>query len=205
MLFFYSAQNKDDQPERGTIDAVSAQAAVQALREMDLIAEELHEATLQEKKAISEGTIDIPDMLHTPNLVLEGEIDIPDTKPEPQEEKIPKEPKKQKAKPAKKRKKKKNYYPFQDTLRLYAGWLLAWYCIVYMLGGYQYTRDLSFRIPYIEALLPPFSPIVLTFTLAAFLFLLCTSLHKTFGSGRVKGIVISVLGIAVFTLYRLNV
>ena len=55
MLFFYSARNKDGQPERGTIDAVSAQAAVQALKEMDLTAEELHEATLQEKKAVAKA------------------------------------------------------------------------------------------------------------------------------------------------------
>ena len=74
-----------------------------------------------------------------------------------------------------------------------------------MLGGYQYTRSLPFRIPYVEALLPPFSPIVLSFTLAAFLFLLCTSLQKALGGGKLSAAILSILGIAAFVLYRLNV
>ena len=192
MLFFYSARNKENELIRGTIDALSAQAARESLRDMELIAEELHEATLQEKEAASSKKKDFPE--GTPNLILEGE------------EKPPVKEKQMKTKePTKKRKRKKQYYPFQDTLRLYAGWLLAWYCIVYILGGYQHTRNLSFRIPYVEALLPPFSPIVLTFTLVAFLFLLCTSLHKTLGKGKVVGTVLSIAGVGVFVFYRLNV
>lgn len=205
MLFFYSALNKDDQLVRGTIDAVNSDAARLALKEMDLKPEELHEATLQEKKASAEGTIDFPDTMSTPNLVLEGEIEM--QKPEtPKATKKPEqlqknEPKKKRASPSK----KKKYHPFTDTIRLYAGWLLAWYCIVYILGGYQYTRSLPFRIPYLEALLPPFSPIVLSFTLAAFLFLLFTSIHKAIGGGKVTGAAFTLLGIAAFSLYRLNV
>jgi len=68
----------------------------------------------------------------------------------------------------------RQYHPFFDTLRLYAGWLLAWYMSVYILGAFQHTRTLPFRIPYVEALLPPFSPVVLHFSLGAFLFLFLT-------------------------------
>ncbi|MDP6561808.1 MAG: hypothetical protein QF793_02685, partial [Candidatus Peribacteraceae bacterium] len=40
------------------------------------------------------------------------------------------------------------YFPLLDTLRLYAGWLLAWYCIVYAIGAYQFMKELPFRLPY---------------------------------------------------------
>ena len=201
MLFFYSARNSENELVRGTIDAMSAQAAREALKEMNLLAEELHEATLHEKEVAAKGKNNFPDKLHTPNLVLEGEVHEPKQEPVP----IKEEKKKAKKQSRAKRKIKKKYYPFLDTLRLYAGWLLAWYCIVYILGGYQHTRELSFRIPYVEALLPPYSPIVLTFTLAAFLFLLCTSLHRVLKSNKLAGIALTIAGIAVFSLYRINV
>lgn len=215
MLFFYTARNTNDQLVRGTIEAISAQAARQALKEMDLTAEELHEATLQEKKAVSEGVADLSDVHKTPNLVLESDKEFAEdqvTQPvnEAPEEKDGKsvletsvQQRATKKKPTKA--KKKTYYPFTETLGLYAGWLLAWYCIVYALGSYQYTREVSFHIPYIEALLPPFSPVVLTFTLVAFLFLMLSSVHRAIGGGKPKGFILTVLGVAAFSLYRLNV
>ena len=207
MLFFYSANNQDGQPVRGTIDAVNTDAARQALKEMDLLPEELHEATLQEKRAVQEGVTDFLQSPLTPNLVLEGGAEMKQAPlspaPPPEEEKTREQA--EGKKPLSPKKSKKTYFPFTDTLRLYAGWLLAWYCAVYMLGGYQYTRNLPFRIPYVEALLPPFSPIVLSFTLAAFLFLLCTSLQKALGGGKFTGATLGGLGIVAFALYRLNV
>ena len=207
MLFFYSAYNQEGQPVRGTIDAVNTDTARQALKEMDLLPQELHEATLQEKKAVQEGVTDFPQSPLTPNLVLEGKAEMkqapPPPAPLPEEENTSEQA--EVKKPRSPKKSKKSYFPFTDTLRLYAGWLLAWYCAVYMLGGYQYTRSLPFRIPYVEALLPPFSPIVLSFTLAAFLFLLCTSLQKALGGGKLSAAILSILGIAAFVLYRLNV
>jgi hypothetical protein len=210
MLFFYTARNTNNQLVRGTIEAISAQAARQALKEMDLIAEELHEATLQEKKAVSEGTVDLAEVHRTPNLVLEGTKEIIEeeeiVETPSKEEPVPATPEKSKPKKKKSsRAKKKAYYPFAETLGLYAGWLLAWYCIVYALGSYQHTREVSFHIPYIEALLPPFSPVVLTFTLVAFLFLMLSSVHRVIGGGKLKAFILLVVGVAAFSLYRLNV
>jgi hypothetical protein len=90
-----------------------------------------------------------------------------------------------------------------DTLRLYAGWLLAWYAVVYALGYYQSTRHLSFEVPYLMGIY--MSPLVLSFTLASFLFLLFTSLRKHVGGGAVTSIVFTLLGLAAFVLYRMNV
>lgn len=213
MLFFYTARNTQGQLLRGTIEAISAQAARQSLRDMELLAEELHEATLQEKKLIAEGEENVQSSYLTPNLILEEEMPdtVSETDPEyetqsAQELSANEDEQKETEKTKKKqRKKKKVYYPFSETLQLYAGWLLAWYCIVYALGSYQYTREVSFHIPFIEALLPPFSPVVLTFTLAAFLFLLFSSIHRGLGGGKPKAFLLTVIAVAAFSLYRLNV
>ena len=215
MLFFYTARNNQGQLIRGTVESISAQAARQALASLDLVAEELHEATLQEKKLIAEGEENVQSSYQTPNIVLEEEVPEssdsdesllhfpPDTNEENAIEEMKSPPIKKKEK--KQRTKKKVYYPFTETLQLYAGWLLAWYCIVYALGAYQYIRDVSFHIPFVEALLPPFSPVVLTFTLAAFLFLMLCAVLRAIGGGKPKAFVLSLVGIAAFSLYRLNV
>ncbi|MBM3227649.1 hypothetical protein FJZ27_02160 [Candidatus Peribacteria bacterium] len=95
------------------------------------------------------------------------------------------------------------YLPIAATLRLYAGWLLAYYAVVYALGWYVRSRPLPFAIPYVEALL--LSPLVLSFTLAAFLFLILQSAHNTWGKGPLKGCFLGVCGLALFLLYRTNV
>ena len=95
------------------------------------------------------------------------------------------------------------YFPFVDTLRLYAGWLLAWYCIVYAIGSYQFMKELPFRIPYAESLF--LSPLVLTFTFAAYLFLILSGLYKKAGRDKKFGFVLLGLGIITFIWYRMNV
>jgi hypothetical protein len=95
------------------------------------------------------------------------------------------------------------YLPMFETLRLYAGWLLAWYALVYIIGAYQFSKALPFRIPYAESLF--LSPLVLSFTFAAFLFLLLSSVYKHFGRKKIFGIILTFIGIAVFLLYRMNV
>ena len=97
----------------------------------------------------------------------------------------------------------KVYLPIAATLRLYAGWLLAYYAIVYAVGWYAQSRPLPFEIPYVRALLV--SPLVLSFTFAAFLFLLMHSLYRIWGNGLWKGVSVSVLGVVVFVVYRMNV
>jgi len=99
--------------------------------------------------------------------------------------------------------KEPQYYPIVDTLRLYAGWLLAWYTLVYALGFYKTTRELPFEIPYLNGIY--YSPLVLSFTLGSFLFLLFTSIHRYSGRGFIRGLLIAILGIAAFVLYRINV
>ena len=95
------------------------------------------------------------------------------------------------------------YYPIVDTLRLYAGWLLAWYALVYAFGYYTTTRELPFEIPYLNGIY--YSPLVLSFTAGSFLFLLVTSIHRLAGRGFVRGLLLGTIGIAAFVLYRVNV
>jgi hypothetical protein len=97
----------------------------------------------------------------------------------------------------------KIYLPIAATLRLYAGWLLAYYAIVYAVGWYAHARQLPFSIPYVEALM--LSPLVLSFTLAAFLFLVLHTGKQLWGPGIGKGIALTALGIGAFLLYRMNV
>jgi hypothetical protein len=85
---------------------------------------------------------------------------------------------------------------------LYAGWLLAWYALAYALGSYQWTRNLPFRIPLVEGLL--LSPLVLSFTLATFLFLMFTEIHKA-SDKRANKYALIIVGIIAFLFYRVNV
>lgn len=86
------------------------------------------------------------------------------------------------------------YLPLIETLRLFAGWLLAWYGLVYLLGGLQIKHSISEDIPFISALFS--SGLVLRFSFATFVFLLLTSLHAWMGKGIAKGIVLTLVGIA---------
>ena len=95
------------------------------------------------------------------------------------------------------------YYPFSDTIRLYAGWLLAWYGLVYILGWFQSTRSMEPAIPFVYGLL--YSPLVLTCTLVAFLYLLFHSLQRTINRGYLSGTFLLLIAIVVFGLYRIHV
>ena len=97
----------------------------------------------------------------------------------------------------------RQYFPLLETLRLYAGWLLAWYCLVYALGSYQFMRNLPFHVPYAESLF--LSPLVLSFTFAAYLFLMLSGFYVTGGRKKLQGIILLIAGIAVFLVYRMNV
>lgn len=95
------------------------------------------------------------------------------------------------------------YFPFLETLRLYAGWLMAWYLGIYALGYYQQSRGLPFALEYIENLYR--SPLVLSFTLGAFLFLFFSNIHRVMGRGKLLGFILFAVGVGVFILYRKNV
>jgi hypothetical protein len=95
------------------------------------------------------------------------------------------------------------YFPVLDTLRIYAGWLLALIGAVYALGGYQSTRPLPFEIPLVSALL--LSPLLLQVVFASFIFLLFSSLHRALRGGPAIGLLLAGAGILLFSLYRTNI
>lgn len=96
-----------------------------------------------------------------------------------------------------------SYVPLVETLRLFAGWLLAWYGLVYLLGGLQMKRSISQDIPFISALFS--SGLVLRFSFATFVFLLLTSVHAWTGKGIAKGIALTLVGIALVIAFHLTV
>ncbi|ALM09778.1 MAG TPA: hypothetical protein DEB30_04735 [Candidatus Peribacter riflensis] len=183
--FTYTAIQSDGQRVTGNIEAFSLQAAREALRQMHLIPEELHEET-------AAGS---PPAAPPPERPVEELLSpMPAVSPA-QETAAPTA----QARAAEER----TYFPLLDTLRLYAGWLLAWYCIVYALGSYQHSRPLPFRVPYVEGLF--LSPLVLSFTFAAYLFLLFSGLWQLLGKKWMSGVLLLAIGIAVFVVYRMNV
>lgn len=96
----------------------------------------------------------------------------------------------------------KGYTTFLMTVRLYAGWLLAWYFLIYALGFYGELQSLPFRMSMVEQLF--LSPIIFLFSFAAYLFLFLTSLHKFLGGGFVKGLLSFVVGVILLVLFYQN-
>ncbi|MDD5075126.1 MAG: hypothetical protein PHO54_04590 [Candidatus Peribacteraceae bacterium] len=190
--FSYSALSPQGELKEGIIDAISLQAARDAIKEMGLNLEEIHESTLTEQTEAG-----LPPSPPPSEQIASEEPSAVPASPLPNIS-VAKQEAKQKPKDT-----DKHYFPLIDTLRLYAGWLLAWYCIVFVLGSYQSSRSLPFRIPYLDGLF--LSPLVLSFTLAAFLFLLMTGIWKLLGRGWIMGFLVTILGAAAFVLYRMNV
>ncbi|MDD5623098.1 MAG: hypothetical protein PHI23_00085 [Candidatus Peribacteraceae bacterium] len=189
-FFTYSAHGSDGKIQEGTIDALSLQAAREALREMRLEPDTIEEKALagqefppmpfeRESTAAPDAPSTTPTEVSFSPVAPPPELPSADTPAEPL------------------------YFPLLDTLRLYAGWLVAWYFLVYAVGSYQYQRSLPFSIPYVEGLF--LSPLVLSFTLAAYLFLVLTGIHRKGHGGFLSGLLLAFVGVAVFLLYRRNV
>ncbi len=98
---------------------------------------------------------------------------------------------------------RKEYYPLVDTLRLYAGWLMAWYFVIYALGTYQFLRELPFKSDVLSQFFS--SGLVLQFSSASFLFLLLSEIHSRLGRGIMKGILLTLAGLFFFALFRANI
>ncbi|MCK5015703.1 MAG: hypothetical protein KAS32_01410 [Candidatus Peribacteraceae bacterium] len=218
-LFYYSGNDVKGRFVQGTVDAISTQDARDSLKGMNIETEELHGATIEEKNIASGGSFNNFDSARKDHIVFDVVKESNEVKSAPFGLELMAERKckmqssnEEKSKTKKQTKERKNisqkvkkqYYPLIDTLRLYAGWLLAWYVLVYAIGAYQHTRKLPFSIPYVEALLPPYSSIVFACTLSAFLFLLLSSIYKALRGGIARGISLSLFGVAVFFLYRIN-
>jgi hypothetical protein len=97
---------------------------------------------------------------------------------------------------------KDEYLPLQDTLRLYAGWLLAWYGGIYLLGSLSVEDRIPASIPSIDTLF--LSPLILLCAFGTYLFLALTSLHRALGKGAGKGILLTGIGIGIFWFFAAN-
>ncbi|MDD4319499.1 MAG: hypothetical protein PHW10_04210 [Candidatus Peribacteraceae bacterium] len=97
----------------------------------------------------------------------------------------------------------RTYAPLTDTFRLYAGWLLGWYFVLFAVGGYQRTRSLPFSVPFVDELL--LSPVVVTVSFAVFLFLLATSLHRSTGRHAAHGLLFGLVGAIILAVFVMNV
>lgn len=96
----------------------------------------------------------------------------------------------------------KTYAPIASTLRLYAGWLLAWYGFFVAFGYYATVRALPWDIPFVRAFYV--SPLIFSFTVAIFLFLLLSKIHRATHGRLISGIFLSVVGVVVFFAVRLS-
>ncbi len=95
------------------------------------------------------------------------------------------------------------YHPLLTTLRLYAGWLLAWYALFVTVGYYAHVRSLPWDIPFVEAFF--ISPLIFSFTVSIFLFLLLTSIHRAIHGRAISALLLTACGIGTFFFVRASV
>ncbi len=93
------------------------------------------------------------------------------------------------------------YHPVLSTLRLYAGWLLAWYALFAAFGYYYSVREISVDIPIVQGFAS--SALVTTFILGIFVFLLFSSLYRSLNGGKVIGALLTLLGLGGFVGLRM--
>lgn len=93
------------------------------------------------------------------------------------------------------------YMPLTSTLRLYAGWLLAWYGLFVALGYYATVRSLPWEIPFVQAFYV--SPLIFSFVVAIFLFLLLSTVHRMTKGRLISGLLLTVIGIGMFVGIRM--
>lgn len=98
---------------------------------------------------------------------------------------------------------KRDYHPLADTLAIYAGWLLAWYVGIVSLTELATLRSVDVFPDFFHEVVGSSSLFLAAF--ACFLFLLCRALHKLFKSNTLMGFVITIIGVAAFVLYYLNI
>jgi len=166
-LFSYTARDASGDWKRGTIEALSAQGARSALGQLGLVVETLVEEEEESLDAISPLG---PPTYFPPRTPPEEGEETPNQSPDGsgsgQVEENGDHP-------------SHRYFPLLETLRLYAGWLLAWYFLIFAFGSYQYLRELPYSVPLLEDLF--LSPLTVKFAFGAFLFLLVTSVFRLKG------------------------
>jgi len=174
--FSYIAHTQNGQVNRGSLDAPTMEDAREMMRKKGWTVEEIAEKP-------------------TPESAVHFSAAMPWTTVD--------DTKEQKKIERKMKAEEKTYVPLIDTLRLFAGWLLAWYGLIYLLGDLQSRPHSPLSFPYIDALFT--SSLVLRFTFGTFLFLLLTSIHQWLGRGIGKGIVLTIIGVIAFMLFHWNV
>lgn len=200
-LYSYMVVNEAGECTRGMVDAMSLQAARNALQDTGLFVEEIHEALPSERggvppwetEAVVEGGVggDVSKVGRVGKVGMVGSEGMASVA-EALAKAGANEPTSQPA----------IYYPLLDTLRLYAGWLLAWYVLVIALGAYQGTKNLPFTIPLVEGLWQ--SVLIIRATFGVFLFLVLTSLYRFFGNRGWVGGVLGILGVVLFYVFFVN-
>jgi hypothetical protein len=93
------------------------------------------------------------------------------------------------------------YAPLHETLRVFSGWLLAWYGVIYALGFLEESGKLP-ELPFVRELFE--SRLVLQFTFGTFLLLALSNVHRWLGGGMLKGFVLGVAYVALlagFVIY----
>ena len=197
-LYSYTGTNAASERVHGSTNAENIHLAKQALIAQGIVVEEIFQVS--EEAIQQQPAPQVPVQQQAPAQPAQVSQEQPI---QPLEQQAPPAPVQQAPPPPVAKNVEKTYFPITDTLRLYAGWLLAWYGLVYSLGSYQSSRNLSFEIPYLMGIY--YSPLVLSFTLGSFLFLLMTSLHRICGRGILPGAFFTLLGIGLFVFYRMNV
>jgi hypothetical protein len=173
--FAYTAYDNHGNLQTGIISALSLQLAREALKKKGLSVEEIHEATMEEQGIKKAWMIDTKEAVSGERLAVSND------------------------------KEDHQYIPFIETMRLYAGWLLAWFSLIYILGAYQYSgNEIPFDIPLIRGLL--FSKTVFMVTWGTFLFLLLTSLYRIWHIGnKKKGILLTTVWIVGMVFFGVNI
>ncbi len=172
--FTYIAKRSDGSETRGTINAASVDAAREELRKRGFMIEDIREQTPSPQK---------PKPAFAPPVTGKP-MPPPSVKPAPlpwsagHGGSAPKQPEAV-----------AEYAPLHETLRIFAGWLLAWYGLIYALGFLEQTQRLP-ELPFVRELFA--SRLVLQFTFGTFLLLALSNLHRWLGGRLGLGFALSI-------------
>ena len=182
MRFSYIARTISGEEQRGIAEANSLEDAHEDLRKKNLLVEEIHVAKPEEHLT---ATFTAPPRL--PGEKIDPLWTNVDAEKNKEQSVVAEHP----------------YVPLIDTFRLFAGWLLAWYAVVYLLGSAQSLGRLPIEIPFIDSLF--LSPLILRLSFATYLFLLVTTIHRALGKGIGRGIFLTIVGIVAYGFFHVNV
>lgn len=180
--FFFIARRSDGSVQRGSLDAATVEAARERLRKQGLEVEEIQERKPAPQMLIETPVRPAPAPIQAPAAAAVAASPAAAVATDDEDA---------------------GYVPLGETLRLFAGWLLAWYGVVYLFGSYQHQDKLPFRLPFIDGMF--LSPLILRFAFGTFTFLFFSTLHRWLGGGIFKGFLLVVLWVIAFAFFHVNV